>query len=164
MAFQHRAAPLMPEDRRSRTESFSQIPAMDCGKVSVATFCWLTLSTENRTKHGKFEDGADVPSRRGTESAAGSVSGHHPVDAGERARVPADLAHVRLPAGGHAAPGPLHAGDAAWSISAESGDARTDRGVHVVPQRLPVLTEVARRGRGGTFEGRETGVGGDAGF
>ena len=41
----------------------------------------------------------------------------------------------------------------------QSGNSRADRGVHVVSQRLPVLTEVARRGRGGTVGRRGAGVG-----
>ena len=39
------------------------------------------------------------------------------------------------------------------------GHARVDRGVHFVPQRLPVLTEVARRSCGGTVGQRGAGLG-----
>ena len=45
--------------------------------------------------------------------------------------------------------GAVHAGDPARAGADQSGDARADRGVHFVSQRLSVLTEVACRGRGG---------------
>ena len=51
---------------------------------------------------------------------------------------------------GHQPPGALHAGDHARAGAVDPRAARADCGLHVVSQRLSVLTEVARRGRGGT--------------
>src|SRR5579863_4309505 len=93
-------------------------------------------------------DETDVSSAGGTESATRPLSRHAADDAGSRERVSADLAHVRVLAASHGASGAVHAGDHARGRADSAGDTGADCGLHVVPERLSVLTEVARRSCG----------------
>src|ERR1044071_3170087 len=97
--------------------------------------------------------GADVSPGRRRKSAAGTVSRPDPHDAAEWPGVPADLAPVRIPATGRRTSLALHAGDDAGRCADPARDARADRRLHVVRERVPILTELPRRGRGGAAAG-----------
>jgi len=60
---------------------------------------------------------------------------------------------------GDGASGAVHTGDSARAFAPESRDARVDRGVHFVSERLPLLNQLARRSCGGTVGQRGTRVG-----
>src|ERR1035441_10925310 len=96
------------------------------------------------------QNGTDVPSRRREQSAVGPICRRPPHDAGSGSRVPADLAHVRLQAGGDRPSGALHAGDHARTRAVKPLAAGVDCRLYLGAQSLSVLTEISRRGRGGS--------------
>ncbi len=61
------------------------------------------------------------------------------------------LAHVRLSPDGDRSSCAIYARDPAWPFAAKPRYARVDRGLHVVPERLSVLTEVPCRSCGGVI-------------
>src|SRR5215472_15631060 len=103
-------------------------------------------------------DGIHVSAGRREESAAGAILRQPANDAGRRQGISANLAPVCVSAGGYAAPGKVHTGDHAWAGADWPRSAGADRGLYVVPERLPVLTAGPRRGRGGITGKCGTGV------
>ena len=66
-----------------------------------------------------------------------------------RIRVPTDTAHVLLQDQRDGPPGTLYSGNAARAGAALAWFSRTYRGLHLTFEPMPVLNQVARRGRGG---------------
>src|ERR1700722_874612 len=97
------------------------------------------------------QNGTDVPAWRGEQSAAGTIRRCTAHDAG-RGRVPTNLALVRLQTAGYRSPGALYARNHARAGATQPLDTGTDRRVYFGAKPLSVLTEVARRGRGGSAE------------
>src|SRR5581483_7941267 len=91
-----------------------------------------------------------VFARRGSTRRRQSVARGDPPTAGRGRPGAADLAPVRVQTGSDGASRALHAGRDARAVAAPARHPRADRGVHVAPQRLPVLNRLPRRGRGGT--------------
>src|SRR5688500_1495271 len=139
----------------ARVEGAAGASAITMLSLVTPQYCDVTTVGVNHSG----THGPNVPAGRRIEPAPGfSLHASHRGGAGRGARVPEDLAPLRVQAARHAAPRAVHAGDSPWRSATEPGLSRAHRRAHERPQRLSILSEVPRRGRGGSAGERGPGA------